>query len=536
MTPLKRILQQTDTSVIFLRGETGIFTNTDDFFFLFWEAKKCLSIFSSAWGFYFAVCGGLSCEKFLYLVLVGCREIVSRTLVVGDIKTNLFFERINTEQTKHVQDKEERNHCSTDPSDDPKYAKDLAGKKACISRALSPFVKPTGVLCGSVGVCSSHASGFGKESNSNNTPGAIGKVNRYCIYSVVNPELDKETGETVVHKSTDETNDQCGPGCNNGAASGDSNKAGKGSVHCHGEVISCLAGLPLLNDSGEEHGSNATSGGSNGGSDSTESSNSSRSRASNSQSGARVESVPSEPKNESSKNLKRDGVGRERFWLRERNSISVVEASDTRSENLGGDESGGPSSHVHHAGASKVDHTHTQRRILVECREEAVSSPDGVHNDGVDESSEEDGVAEVGRHLAPLCYSSCNNSSSRGGEGELEEEANVGSSWVQILGQVNRSANVAEEEVGASNEGLGFGVTAAVSEGESDGPETESTTACIEQVLQHNVLYVLLAHGSGAEHGKSCLHQEHERTCKEKIKDIKTSCYISKISSGFFRN
>jgi hypothetical protein len=49
----------------------------------------------------------------------------------------------------------------------------------------------------------------------------------------------------------------------------------------------------------------------------------------------------------------------------------------------------------------------------------------GVGNDRVDESSQKDGIAQIGRHLTTFRNSSCHNGSSCGSERKLEEEEGV---------------------------------------------------------------------------------------------------------------
>jgi hypothetical protein len=48
-----------------------------------------------------------------------------------------------------------------------------------------------------------------------------------------------------------------------------------------------------------------------------------------------------------------------------------------------------------------------------------------MHNNRIYETSQEEGVAKISRHLTALSYGTCHNGGGSGGEGELEEEVNV---------------------------------------------------------------------------------------------------------------
>ena len=49
--------------------------------------------------------------------------------------------------------------------------------------------------------------------------------------------------------------------------------------------------------------------------------------------------------------------------------------------------------------AGEVVHAASQKRVIVESREESGRTPDGIHHDGVDETSQRKRVAKVGLEL-----------------------------------------------------------------------------------------------------------------------------------------
>jgi len=178
-------------------------------------------------------------------------------------------------------------------------------------------------------------------------------------------------------------------------------------------------------------------------------------------------------------------------------SIFIIETSTAGTKNDGSNKGSGSTSHVDNTGSGKIDHTDIAEGIFFgkEGAEESIAAPDTVHNHGVDESSKEDRVAQVGLHLATLGDSSSDNGGCSGSEGELEEPR------VVIL-EVN------EEKVGVSNKGLaGFRVS-SVGKGETNGEEANGSTTGIQQVLKHNILHILLADRSSTEHSESSLHEE----------------------------
>ena len=441
--------------------------------------------------------GGADFHEFLNIVLAGSRKVVGSSTVVGDIKTNFFLKSIDTEHTGHVQDHEERSHEGKDPSKNPEDRNNLNKEKVGISSSLAPGVEPSSVDVVVSG--NSHLLGLGEKTNSDNSPDTVGKVNRNGIDGVVNLHLDEEVGESVVDPSGNNSNETRAPWSDDRASGGDSDKSSKSTVHGHGEVIRSFPGCSPVNEGVSEHGGDTGSSGGNSSGDSTEGGSGGRIRVVNGQGGTRVESVPTDPEDESSENLKGNTVSLESVRGLEGISILVVESSLTGSKDNGSDKSGSSSSQVDDTRSGKVDNTNITPGVGTEGGQPSIGTPDGVDNNGVDKSSEEDRVAKVGLHLATFGDGSGDNSGGGGGESKLEEPSDV----------VTTRSEIANEEVVVSNEGSVTRGSRVVGKGETNGPETKSTTTGIQQVLQHDILDVLGADRSSAEHGETRLHEEN---------------------------
>mmetsp|Transcript_21207 Transcript_21207/g.47127 ORF Transcript_21207/g.47127 Transcript_21207/m.47127 type:complete len:249 (-) Transcript_21207:141-887(-) len=198
--------------------------------------------------------------------------------------------------------------------------------------------------------------------------------------------------------------------------------------------------------------------------------------------------------------------------LRKLVSVGVIETSDTRTKNLGGDEGGHSSSHVDHTASGEVVHAASKSRVVVESSDESRRTPDGVYHDRVDETSQHDRVAKVGLELAALCYGTSHDGGSSSGEGKLEEPPDV----------VPARRGVTQEEVRRANEPLLARVGSTVGEGVPDRPEPKSTTARVEDVLEHDIFHVLLADGPGTEHGETALHEEDHSPGEQQVEDIES--------------
>ena len=196
-------------------------------------------------------------------------------------------------------------------------------------------------------------------------------------------------------------------------------------------------------------------------------------------------------------------MGGEGSRLGEGVSIGILEAAATGTKDLGGDEGSVASSHVDNTGSSEVDHANATERVRVESGNKARRRPDGAHDDGVNKGGEEEGVCNVGRHLAALGDGTGNDGGSSGSEGPLEEEGDVcvTDHFVGVS-----TLDVPDKEHTATNKSGTF----TVGEGISDGPESDGSSAGVEEILEHDILDILLTDGTGTEHGEASLHEENE--------------------------
>ena len=162
-------------------------------------------------------------------------------------------------------------------------------------------------------------------------------MNRDGVDSIINLELHKERAPENVRPTSDDADDEGGPGCNNGAPGSDAHKATKSTVHAHGDVIHGLSSLPASQNHVGEDGSHGRRGGGNCGRDGTQSSDVTRSGRSDGKGATGVETVPSDPEDERTENLEGDGMGGEGVRLGELVTVGVVEtscATDPRVESV----------------------------------------------------------------------------------------------------------------------------------------------------------------------------------------------------------
>ena len=263
---------------------------------------------------------------------VGGLQVVSGTTVVRNIKSNFLFQGIDTEHSEGHKGVEERSHDGKDPGADPQDGEELNQKEVPVLEvgdedSLVCIAESSNIL----------ESGIGEKTDGENSPSTAGEVDRDGVNSVINLHGDEELGESVVDQTGDNTNANGGPWVDNRASSGDTDKTSEGSVHGHGKIVGGFSGLFGFNETVKEHGSDTSTGSGKSGGDGTEGGSGGGGIAGNGQGRSRVESVPSEPEDESTQDLEGDGVGREFGRSFEGVSVFVVESSATRSKDDGGD-------------------------------------------------------------------------------------------------------------------------------------------------------------------------------------------------------
>jgi len=119
-----------------------------------------------------------------------------------------------------------------------------------------------------------------------------------------------------------------------------------------------------------------------------------------------------------------------------------------------------------------------------------------MDNDRVHESSEENGVAQVGTHLAALGDGACHDGGSCGRESELEEEERI-------------VCVISERKVAIANERDAL-LLPSKGQGETNREETNGTATGIQEVLEDNVFDILLTNRARTKHGESDLHAKDQ--------------------------
>jgi len=487
------------------------------------------------------VLGGANLQELLDVFLGRAGEIVGGTAMVRDIQTDFLFERVDAEHTSNPEEVEEGGHEDYHPSEDPEDAANLAQQQVGI-RSGTPREEPALAATGVAESGSVHEFATGEESGSDDAPHAVTKVHGDGVDGVIDAKLDQELGHAQVHPSTNGADDDGGPRVDGGSTRRNGDETSEASVHSHGEIVGDFSGLPGVNDRVGEHGDDATRGGGEGRCGRGEGSGSGRRGVVDGKSRTGVESVPAEPEGEGSQDLERYTVGGEGDGFFEGVAVLVVEASLTGSEDNGSNKSGRAARHVHDARSGKVDDSDATEGVGVESGKEATGIPDRVDDDGVNESGQEDGVAKVGSHLTAFGDGTGHDGGGSGRESELEEpvvkvgvihspkgEERVTDEVRDVAGRVSTVRKTCIDltnEIGKTDQ-LDFAQDGipwhcaksslfrkiAVSvfiRTVTDSVETESATAGVEQVLEHDILDVLLTDGTGTEHGEPGLHQEDQ--------------------------
>ena len=418
-------------------------------------------------------------------------HVVGVTSVLGSIKTGHLVLLGDTEDAKELEREEEERHHTTNPSSNGDDAADLVSEHLTVSTVEGTLgvLEVTKVRVGHAGLV-----GVSKETDGEDTPSTAESVHRGGSEGVVNLELLEELARSVEDDGTDGTNKGRGPGLEDGASSGDGHKSSEETVADSKEVPD------TGHEVGEEEGSNTGTGSSERGGHGDVSSHGEVIGVSHGKGRSRVESVPSNPEDESTEDNEGSRVSGEG------NGVTLsIETTDTGSNSDGTDKSGNTTSHVDDTRSSKVNDTKVldglgDNRTVVEGRHPAVDIPDPVGDDGVDETSEEERVEEVGKEGGTLGDGTGDNGGSSGSEGPLEEP--------NVESVVSKAVS---EEVGASNETVGV-VASTVGKSVTEGPVSEGTGASVEDILKENVHGVLGTNGTSAKHSETGLHEEHEES------------------------
>ena len=440
------------------------------------------------------------------------RRLVGSAAVLGSIHARFFDFGGDAEQAEQAQAAEDDDSEEGDPSELGEDGDELGEEElvasvegASVARGPRGGIRPSVVVGGVVGVSS--------EADAENAPDATGTVDSEGIERVIDLELVlHQLGGAKVDEATEEASHEANPRHASGASGGDGDKASQDAVANGGHVPALGADQLLEYNDDEAAGSRGE-----GGVHSSTGRSLRRQVGGDEQGAARVEAVPADPEDEGSENDQHRGVARHFDEL----AIGRVAAA------AGAKEEGSPkgsdtASHVHNAGAGKVNATSDEGGVVVgvEGREPAGPRPAPVDDDRVHETGQEEGVDQVSTELATLRNGARNNGGGGGSEDELEEPENV-----FVARGVFTGATLAhEEEVTAvallSLRETNEGILAGIGNAHTPGPPDASGNAGIEQVLEEDVLDVLLAHRARLKHAESGLHEEDEYTAYEQVKCV----------------
>ena len=229
-----------------------------------------------------------------------------------------------------------------------------------------------------------------EESGGEDTPDTAEEVHGGGVEGVVNLKLEEQLGGAVVHEGTDETDENSGPGVDDGAGTGDGDETCEDTVEGGGDVGGVLEG-----DVDAEGGGTASArreGGGHGGTGGV-------AHVLEGEGGDGVEAIPAEPEDEGAEGSEDGGVALHLLNL----TGARGEAAGAWAEEDGTHEGSGTTSHVHNTGTSEIDHAVSAHVRLVDpAREETVIAPAPVHDNGVNEAGEGDGVGKVSGESAAL--------------------------------------------------------------------------------------------------------------------------------------
>jgi hypothetical protein len=304
--------------------------------------------------------------------------------VVRRVETGVLILGRHTQDLHHPEREEDGAGGGAGPGTDREHTDELHAELRTAAAHEGSVV----VLAGAV-----HAAGellVGEEAGGDHAPHAAEEVHGGGVQGVVNLELEEELGGAVVNEGADEADEDGGPGIHDGAGAGDGDETSEDAVEGGGDV-----GGVLERDMDGEGGSTAGAGGEGGGDGGAGGVLHVLER----EGGHGVETVPAEPQDEGTESGEDGGVAGHVLHL----TGAGREAAGAGTKSDGAHERGAATSHVHDAGAGEVDQAVGAERELRPPRgEEAVRAPAPVHDDGVDEGSQGEGVAQVGGEGATL--------------------------------------------------------------------------------------------------------------------------------------
>mmetsp|Transcript_54471 Transcript_54471/g.133147 ORF Transcript_54471/g.133147 Transcript_54471/m.133147 type:complete len:356 (-) Transcript_54471:181-1248(-) len=334
------------------------------------------------------------------------------------------------------------------------------------------------------------------------------------VQGVVDLELEEEPARAVEDCAARRPNDAGHPRVHDGARARDAHEACEDAVERHPHVEG------LLEESRVQHPHHAPRSTSN---CSVESHLGYKvAKPGESQGRPAVEAVPAEPQNEGAKGHQSGIVRGHRVNC----PSDGIEAPLARPERDRAHKPRPATDSVHDARASEIDHAIGLRVVAkdgtcvtVRIRASTPSrepscAPHPVHDDGVDEGGDEDGVDEVGRDLAALRHAARHDRGGSSSESPLKEERCPSVLPPRAPRPV---IDLRQGKVGLSNHATG---RLAVGEAVANEPEHDGCARGIEDVLEEDVDHVLAGDGARLEHAEAGLHEEDERAAQHQPQQV----------------
>jgi len=247
--------------------------------------------------------------------------------------------------------------------------------------------------------------------------------------------------------------------------------------------------------------------------------------------GPGVETVPSEPKEDSSEDDEGGGVTGHIHWL-----ATAVEAAEAWANEEASHETGQTTNHVHNTGTGVINHARLEEVTTTVVEPATVMGSDiaAIVSDGtgphpmddnrVDKGRDEERVTNISVEIETLSNSTSRDGSGSGGEGPLEEPE-----------LPHRSATIVNHEIvggehSITNETITV-VTVAESESISSNVPTNGRSGSVQNSLKKNVHGVLGTNSTSAKHGETSVHNKNKGTGAQKERSVDTVGDVAKGAS-----
>mmetsp|Transcript_921 Transcript_921/g.3724 ORF Transcript_921/g.3724 Transcript_921/m.3724 type:complete len:438 (-) Transcript_921:390-1703(-) len=401
------------------------------------------------------------------------------------------------QQACHTQGHEDERGHATRPEQDHDDLHDIRRERlaeSSLSAAVSRIVLATAPAVPAVVVVNTCAPI--KEGSREDTPGAASTMHRGGVDGVVDLDFDQQGGGALVEEGADDADEHGRSTLDVAAARRDGDQAGEDAVAHAADVV------PPVHDVAQDeddqapgrarerrvHGHLGRQG--------------ALRRGGHPESGTAVESVPTEPQDESAQDDQRQAVRGERL------ANVAVEAAVARADHCGANERADAAAHVDDAAAGEVHEAGLVDVVVSAARQPAIA-PSPVHHHRVDKRAHDDGKDRIAHKLHTLGNAAADDGGGRGAEGPLKEPIYHDVRRCKLTVFIHFGEAMAEE-LGVVRKGVVVVGADAVREAPTECPPTQRADAHVQQVFHQNVLHVLGAAATGLDHGEAGLHEHHE--------------------------